>query len=180
MNMTIKPNCGVIIQSVLFGMFFLFTLILAIIEPSDIRWWLMTFLSFVIFVIVLVVTCRTLKFDSEGITVSLLFFKKIYLWNDIKTKRICDYSELGKTYQTGIYNMGAEFCVSTLKRRGRKMPYDYCLFNHCFSFIFVSFRESKSVSGGKVFTYPLWYEVSQRDFVELLKNLKIEVEYIKY
>jgi len=175
--MVVKPNRSNIINSALYGALFLVCLIITVIlYPSDTTMWLATSFSFLMFVLVTVVTCRRLKFDSEGITVSLLFFNKKYLWRDVKTKRICDYSDLGKTYKTGIYSMGAEFCIVSLKKRGKKMPFDYCIFNRWFSFIFVSFVESKP---DDVKT-PLLYEVCQKEFIDLMKTLNIDVEYVKY
>ena len=87
---------------------------------------------------------RTIALHKEGITVSFLCFKKTYKWSELKTKRYVD-NRAFYPYPHGsfYYAKGVEFSYKKIKRAPRKESYNYCLYHHPFSLIFIYFETDK-------------------------------------
>lgn len=107
---------------------------------------------------------RTIDIDAWGITVTFLFIKKHYLWNDLEVKR---YINCEKSYGArDIVLSGAEFYAKPVRRPNWMKPSVYSGFFHPFSYIYVYFR-SAEVDKNR---YPLFYGINENSFKDALNQ----------
>ena len=178
--MTIKPTKGCIAYSAIYWIlaggffaFFYFALgnlpfgiaVAAVILLPAIRW--------------SIAACRTLVMDKNGCVVKLLFFKKTYKWEDLKTIQLENYQSSfwpeATPYESAVvFSRRKDF-----RKRARLMPLTYasvCL--NPFSFFWVYFKPSEELK--KSLPLPKIYEVEAEAFMKQMTEWSICVSEAVY
>lgn len=120
---------------------------------------------------------RTFIITEKGCQISLLWYKKLYHWEELKTKRIT-------TYEFGKHKIISNICIELCKKNIKKLnmlPSLYCRKFHPFTFIFVCVCEKeklgffeKNLSGWRsLFMYGI-----EPDFISQLREWGVELEEI--
>ena len=113
---------------------------------------------------------RTIEIDAFGITVTFLFYKKHYLWDDLHLKR---YVDCRKCYGfKDIALSGAEFAIKPIRRPDWMKPSMYSVYFHPFSYIYVYFKPKVFVKN----QYPLFFGVDENSFKEALNQWGVNMQ----
>ena len=119
----------------------------------------------------MLISFRTIEMDENGCTVSLLFFKKRYLWNELKTKHMEDYRDrLIKGNPSGIYR-GVVFSKKKNFRVPRIMHISvyWLICINPFNFFVVFFKPPEGFfSGG-------FYEVDEDVFMSKMEEYGVTI-----
>lgn len=113
-----------------------------------------------------IATGRTIVISENGCTVSFLWYKKHYLWEELKTKQFGDYK--GCYGYRSPYQGGAEFSPSCIRKPVWLMPTEYSVLVHPLSYVFVYFRPNKLSTIDA--QYPMIYTVDEVVFRTKLKE----------
>lgn len=118
-----------------------------------------------------IATGRTIIMNSEGCTITFLFYRKQYSWSELALKQYVDYSEsIG--YKASCYG-GAEFFHKKNRRLKRLMPVEYSAFFHPLSFFFVLFYPQNMTWSEKQF--PAVYSVDEKTFRKRLHEWGVKL-----
>ena len=110
---------------------------------------------------------RTLTFDENGCTVSFLFLKKYYSWEELRTKRILNHQDaIG---YRDAYKEGVIFSSKKVKTPLKQKPPQYSFLMHPFCFFFVNFTPSNQHSK-QVNVMRGLYEVDRNTFLERISQ----------
>ena len=131
-------------------------------------WWFFVFQSiiFLLFIILVLFDIKTFILSESGCTVKVLFFKKHFLWSDLKTKRIVDVKQKLMGGNTPYLK-----CVIFSKRNKQNAfrilnPLAYHAINP-FKFIIIYFTPSKGTYG--------YYEVEETEFMAKMEEWGVEL-----
>lgn len=117
-----------------------------------------------------IATGKTLVFDKSGCTVSFLWYRRAYTWDELKTKQY-------KTYKTSSrypYSRGAVFSAKLIHCPNWLRPDRYCMFVHPLSFLFVYFRpENLPNTADKL--NPMLYVTEESYFRDKLTEWNVEM-----
>ena len=125
-----------------------------------------------------VASMRNILMTEKGCQISVLWYKKLYTWKELQTKRIVmyEYTELKKSYK---------YCLELCKKKIdplKVLPNSYCQDLHPFSFVFIYFGEKEKLNfvernveerGGSFL-----YVANEWNFVEQLREWGVELEEI--
>lgn len=115
---------------------------------------------------------RTITIGKDRCIVSFLGYKKVYRWDELKTKRYVQFeNSLG--YRSP-YVAGAEFCEKNVNRPVWLEPKEYCESIRPLSYFFVYFKPDSPPSTRR--WYPLIYTVDEKEFREKINQLGIFLE----
>ena len=118
-----------------------------------------------------IVTGKVLIMDEKGCTVCFLCFKRTYLWDEFKVKKL----EKNQFYIS--YKNQYSECIIFSRRNTHKpkwmSPIDYSFWVHPFSFFFVNFRKADLSAIEK--TFPAVYEVDREEFTDLMKKWNVMI-----
>ena len=124
------------------------------------------------------VTCmRTFTFTQEGCQVSICGYTKMYVWNELNTKRIVTYKY---TRKEKFY----KYCLELHKKKIKPLkvlPNTYCTCIHPFSFIYVYFGEKKELpflAKSQEESQPDWHIDTTNTLISQLREWGIELEEI--
>ena len=118
-------------------------------------------------------SCRTYIIDEGGITVRFLWYQRTFKWDELKTKRIENYSNSIGYRQP--YTRGVIFYNKATKKPAWLMPAEYSMLIHPFCFIFIYF--DPHISFGKWdIRCPDLYVVEETEFRENIKKWGIDLE----
>ncbi len=92
-------------------------------------------------------SCRTLVMDREGCTVTLLWFKRTYHWEDLQVKRYVRYDDELSFWGCRTYfnSTGAEFSLKKAAIPFKGLFRVYSLLRYPFSFFYVHFQKPRSL-----------------------------------
>ena len=116
---------------------------------------------------------RTIEIDENGCTVSLLFFKKRYLWNELKTKHLEDYGSRFFPASAFARNIKRGVIFSTKENfRTPKMVHitgywAYCLNPFCFFVVLFKPEEGVYTEG--------FYEVDEDVFMSKMEEYGVTI-----
>lgn len=102
---------------------------------------------------------RIFVFDCDGVTISFLWYKKCYAWEDFQLKQffLC---EEGFGYRSP-YSKGIELSYKQRRRPTWLQPMQYCFFVHPFSYIVIHFPPEKQPP----IKYPAIYELDDASLI---------------
>ena len=119
---------------------------------------------------------RTFTFSEEGCQVSLLWYKRLYQWSELKTKRLVKYEYTKNRF---FYNTCLELCIKEKKYLKMKpSTYSECI--HPLSFIFAFYGEKQKLSfwERQYAETDFWYTTEKIDFISQLREWGVELEEI--
>ncbi len=115
---------------------------------------------------------RTFVLNEYGCTVHFWKYKKLYTWDQLKTKRIEKYNSrplINGTYR-GYYLTEAIFCFRKIRKPKFIRPSTYSII-HPFSCIYINFNPTpENWKRGR------HYEVDEMEFREKMKQWGVELE----
>lgn len=117
---------------------------------------------------------RKLIMDEQGCTVSFLWFKKKYYWNQLKVKRIESY-EKHQGYSIP-YTGGVIFSKKSVYKPIGWTPLYYNWLFHPFSFFFVNFAVQLNLKRTKARPCPPIYEIKEEVFLSQMQEWGVELE----
>lgn len=167
--MEIKPSLRSKIETIFIAIVGVF-LCFVIYDPDYILAISITFVAYELFVLkAWAVYHRTIKMDKDGCTVSFLWFKKTYLWDELKTKHVeKNYDQrIGNRYW--YYKKGVVFS----KKENFKTPEFLDIFaymNVClnpFSFFVVLFKPDPPKESAGI------YEVDEAEFMAKMEEFGV-------
>ena len=110
---------------------------------------------------------KVVTLDSEGCTISFLFYRKKYLWNEFTVKRMENFEgAYSYKWKPGV---GAVFSIRSLRRPKRMGPSEFCMLTSPLSSFFVCF----SIGDAR---YPNPYTVDETTFLDTLSRWGIELD----
>ena len=112
-----------------------------------------------------IASLRTIELSKVGIQVSFLCFKKLYLWNDLATKRIVDLKHEHRI----AYKRAVIFCKNKT-RIFKRTPGIYNILVNSFNFVCIYFEVKNN--------HFRLYEVNETIFLEILNFWGVELEEI--
>ena len=115
---------------------------------------------------------RIFEFSSEGISVSIGKYKRLYLWDELEVKRY--FHDTGGGFADFSYG-GAEFYYTKIKRSSLIKPSVWCRLRHPVSYIFVNFYTEEK-NKYEIATYPRLYPVNEMEFKEMLFSWGVRME----
>ena len=95
---------------------------------------------------------RVFVLDCNGVTISFLWYKKCYAWEDFQLKKFFICKE-GFGYRSP-YSRGIELSYKQIRRPTWLQPIQYCFLAHPFSYIVIHFPPEKQPP----IKYPAIYE----------------------
>lgn len=121
-----------------------------------------------------IVTGKTIIMRKEHCTVRFLWVSRTYKWNELKTKRIENFS--GSIGQRQPYITGVIFSTAYIRNPFRLMPVEYNMFSmsaggSIYGYFFVFFDphlENRSIQ-------PPIYEVEEEEFRNLMKEWNVDI-----
>lgn len=117
---------------------------------------------------------RTLFFDQNGCSIKFLCFKKKYSWDELKTKRMENFSN-SVGYREQPFVSGVVFCPHQVKRPYWIKPASFNFVFHSFDFFFVYFSQP-NVFDKQTNAYTPIYLVEKELFLEKLKQWNVAIE----
>lgn len=119
---------------------------------------------------------RTIIMDKDGCTISFWGISKKYKWDELKTKRIENYSHRLRTRHQP-YTKGAIFSPKHVRNPLKLMPIEYSVFHlvpsiRFFGYIFVFF--DPHFAGPAV--QPDIYEVEEAEFRKCMAEWNVDIE----
>ncbi len=121
-----------------------------------------------------VATMRTFVLTLDGCQVCILGYKKLYRWDELKTKRIVNYEYDWKKY---YYKTCLELSKKKIKIL-KTLPSRYCGYFRPFSFIYIYFGEKTKLSKGENERSDMEgaYHTDEPNLVEILQKWHVEIE----
>lgn len=122
------------------------------------------------------VTCRTLRFDSHGCTVSFLGIRKFTPWSQLVIRQEENFSN-AITYPGKFAKKPATGAVFSSKKKERPWwlgPEEYCMLRNPFTTFYVVYREENTKA--KILSPHI---VDQEDFLSTLTSFGIELKKVE-
>lgn len=122
---------------------------------------------------------RTFVFDKNGITVKFCKFSKFFKWEELKTKRIEDYStDIRLKHMKHPYVKAAVFSAKVIRNPFKFYPCYYTifavLFTDPFKYIFVYF--DPHLGNKAPYNMPHMYEVDEAEFKKCMIEWNVDIE----
>ena len=168
--MTIKPK-KVTVQKMLIGSIIVFILDLCIFFKSYIGGMILLGISFLYLIPECIASCRTFIFNDQGCTVSFLWYKKMYTWDELKMKQYVTYNNCYESYS--LVTEAAEFSPKKVRIPKWMQAYTFSIF-HPLSFVFVYFPPDPRPKDET--RYTIEYEADKEEFRAKLKEWGVEME----
>ncbi|MBQ3069147.1 MAG: hypothetical protein IJD01_04265 [Clostridia bacterium] len=128
----------------------------------------------------LIATGRTFLFCEEGITVCLLWYKRMYRWDELKIKRFVHYKGVPTRISRTPVCLAAEFCAKDIHI---PQQWDACIYSSWrrpLSMIFVYFTpptyQNNKPSSITMTSFPVLYEADEETFRAKLLEWGVEME----
>ena len=135
----------------------------------------MLFLNYILFVYI-VDLGRKVELSKEGCTVSFLFIKRRYAWEEYRIKKVEEYYG-GPTWERKTpYKEGVIFSKVSVKRPSKYRPEKPYLhsFHEAFFTVWICFQNEMSVK--KMFGYQPLYDVDRNMLFRKMEEWGIELE----
>lgn len=122
-----------------------------------------------------IVIGKTIIMSKESCSVQVLFGRRTYRWDELKTKKIVDFSNHIGTRQP--YISGVVFSTGYVKNPFRLMPLDYNVLNvfangSIYNYFFVNFDPQLKHNT----IHPDVYVVDENEFMQVMKDWGINIE----
>ncbi len=122
---------------------------------------------------------RTFEFCREGCTVSFLWYRRMYTWDELKTRRYVRYSgeRRSEKYVSAVnYKSGVELYPGILKPYGKYPPSESFPMRHPLKFIYICFRTPETDRASKL--YLRSYEAYEEEFRAKMAEWGVAVDEI--
>jgi len=124
--------------------------------------------------------CKTVELCPEGYWVSFCGVRRLYRWENVKTKRLEDYTRVwSKNFNNARFPEGAIFSIHEKKRPKWLHPALFCGLTHPFSSFYVCFQVFQ------VETEKSWYEyrylddyvvVDKKELLDTLESFGVKLD----
>lgn len=121
--------------------------------------------------------CKTTELCAEGYWVSFCGVRRLYRWEDVKTKRLEDYSKvMDRSFNNARFPEGAIFSVHKLKRPKWMHPALFCGLTHPFSSFYVSFQVQQKKRWHEYYYIDDYVIVDKKELLDTLESYGIKLD----
>ena len=121
--------------------------------------------------------CKTVELCPEGYWVTLGSKRVLYRWEDVKTKRLEDYSKVwDRAFNNNRFPEGIIFSVDTKKRPKWMHPAMFCSLTHPFSSFYVSFEIQEKKKFYEYYYMDEYMIVDKQKLLKLLESYGVQLE----
>ena len=132
-----------------------------------------------------IVSCKQCEYTEQGCTISILGYRKTYLWSEIKSKYYDSFAgtRMGGNYSQFDLDDGIFFSTHKYKRSNRTVPNQYAA-RHPLSSFYVVFppaylNKTDKFLGLEIKYAPPAYMVDRDEFLALLESWGVELTDIR-
>ena len=115
---------------------------------------------------------RYMELNATGLTISFLIYKKTINWEEVWRVRVFDASKC-YGYKSTL-SRGVEIFLRKASRPAWLDPTAYCFFFNTANYVFLSFLGTAIQPNGM--QYPVYYEVSESDLMEKLREWGVKTD----